>query len=70
MIVCEVTPDDILVSAHSDDALDRPLSSYRLAAGQRFIHIQAALVEYKDDDCFERLINGGENGNGEVENLS
>ena len=45
LIVCEVTPDDILVSAHSDDALDRPLSSYRLAAGQRFIHIQLCFTE-------------------------
>ena len=68
LLVSKVTPEDIFVCAHSDDALDRPLSSYRLAAGQRFIHIQAALVEYMDDDCFDRLITGGGNFAPEVEN--
>ena len=49
---------DILVSAHTDDALDRPLSTYTGATGVRFIHIQAALIEVADDACFEDLING------------
>ncbi len=49
---------EIFVSAQSNDALDRPLSSYTNAAGARFIHIQAALVEIADDSCFEGLLNG------------
>lgn len=58
LTVSDVADGEIYVCAHSDDALDRPLSSYRLAFGARFIHIQAALVEYLDDGCFERLLSG------------
>ena len=49
---------EILVSAHTNDYLDRPLSSYANASGVRFIHIQAAITEIADDACFEGLING------------
>ena len=49
---------EILVSAHSDDSLDRPLSSYTNAS-ERIIHVIGITVpddaEYVDD-CFERII--------------
>ena len=49
---------EILVSAHSDDSLDRPLSSYTNAS-ERIIHVIGITVpddaEYTDD-CFEMII--------------
>lgn len=49
--------NEILVAAHTDDALDRPLSSYNYAS-RRFIRISGIRVDYPDDVCFENLING------------
>ena len=47
--------DDILVSAHSNDAFDRPLSSYT-APLRRFLHIRGVAFEAKEqEDCFMRL---------------
>lgn len=60
LIVSEITDNEIFVCAHSDDSLDRPLSTYVNAAGVRYIHIQAALIEVDDDTCFNSLINGVE----------
>lgn len=49
---------DILVCAHSDDALDRRLSTYTYAIS-RFIHIDGVNIDIDErDDCFEALING------------
>ena len=48
---------DILVSAQSDDALDRRLSTYNYAS-LRFLHVDGVRVDYPDDICFEGLING------------
>lgn len=52
---------DVLVAAHSDDALDRPLSSYGNAS-ERYIHIDGVRfeIEFRSDKCFEALINGEE----------
>ena len=58
LIISEIKDGEILVCAQSDNALDRPLSTYVNAAGARFIHIQAALVEVADDTCFNNLIEG------------
>ena len=60
--------DEILVSAQSNDAVDRPLSSYRNAVMQRFLHIEGVRIEVDDDVCFETLLAGGEEGtdDGEV----
>lgn len=58
LIVSEIRDGEILVCANSDNALDRPLSTYINASGARFIHIQAALIEVDDDTCFDNLING------------
>ena len=57
LLISGFTADDILICAQSDDALDRPLSSYDYAA-RRFISIEGFRVEYPDDACFEDLING------------
>ena len=49
----------ILVTAHTNDALDRPLSSYPNAS-ERFIHLIGVLSPEgaPPEDCFESLING------------
>ncbi len=47
-----------LVAAHSDDAFDRRLDSYRYQR-IRFLHIEGVRIEVPDtDDCFERFLNG------------
>ena len=53
LIITDIKPDEIFVSAHTNDALDRPLSSYTFARA-RFIRIEGARViaEYP---CFEEL---------------
>lgn len=49
---------DILVSAQSNDALDRPLSTYNYATA-RFLHVQGVNVELLDvREYFENLLNG------------
>lgn len=48
---------DILVSAQSDDALNRALSSYNYAS-LRFLHVDGVRVNYDEDICFEGLIRG------------
>lgn len=48
---------EILVSAQSDDSLDRRLSTYNYAS-LRFLHPEGVRVDYPDDVCFEGLING------------
>ena len=58
LIISEKKVGEIYVCAHTNDYLDRPLSSYVNASGVRFIHIQAAIVEIEDDSCFEDLISG------------
>ena len=59
VIVTGFDGDEILVSAQSDDALDRPLSSYRNAASKRFLHIEGVRIEINDDLCYETLLMGG-----------
>ena len=60
VIVTGFDGEEILVSAQSDDALDRPLSSYRNAVTKRFLHIAGVRISINDDQCFETLINGGD----------
>ncbi|MBR5011975.1 MAG: amidase domain-containing protein [Clostridia bacterium] len=50
---------EILVSAHSDDALDRPLSSYNFEVA-RFIHIIGVRfeIEFSSSACFNSLLSG------------
>ena len=59
LMVCGFRSGDILVCAQSDDALDRPLSTYRNAANFRFLHVNGVNIEINDDFCFEALLAGG-----------
>ena len=57
LIISGFTEDDILLCAHSDDALDRPISSYNYAS-LRVIHIEKAIAEINGDTLFRNLIDG------------
>ena len=57
LFVLGVEQNDILVAAHSDDALDRRLSTYNFDT-LRFIHIDGVRVEINEDDCFRALLDG------------
>ena len=57
LIISGFTDSDILVCAQSNDALDRPLSSYNFA-GVRIIHIEGARLLFDSNILFENLING------------
>ena len=57
LLISELTDNDILVCAHSDDALDRPISTYNFAT-LRVIHIEKATIELNTDTSFNMLING------------
>ena len=59
VIVSAVREDgEILVCAHSNDALDRPLSTYTYAA-DRYLHFLGVRVESDDTFCYEYLLRGG-----------
>ena len=57
LIITGFEPNDILICAHSDDALDRRLSTYNFTS-LRLIHIDGVRIEVADDVCFENLIDG------------
>jgi len=58
LIVTGFADNDYLVSAHTNDALDRPLSSYTYETA-RFLRIEGVRVPISDrPECFEDLING------------
>ena len=57
VIITGIDGEEILVSAQSNDALDRPISSYNFAAA-RFLHIEGVRVDLNDDICFETLLEG------------
>ena len=59
LIITGFDGNEILVSAQSDDSLDRPLSSYNYAS-LRFLKVLGVRVEYEDDICFKGLIDGTE----------
>lgn len=49
---------EILISAHSNDALDRPLSTYNFAAA-RFLHVVAVNIKIDEDErAFRELLKG------------
>ena len=56
LFVYRTDGDEIFVAAHSDDALDRPLSTYNYVS-DRFIRIFGARAT-TDTDCFDNLISG------------
>ncbi len=58
LLVTGFEKDTYLVSAHTDDALDRRLNTYRYA-GIRFLHIQGIrIVRREGEDCFYDLYSG------------
>ncbi len=58
LLILEKTADDILVAAQSDDALDRPLSTYNYDYA-RFLHIDGVRISVPDTaDCFTSLMEG------------
>lgn len=58
LLVSGFRGDDILISAQSNDALDRPLSTYNYADA-RFLHIEGVNIEVLDvQKYFDDLING------------
>ncbi|MEE0970665.1 MAG: amidase domain-containing protein [Clostridia bacterium] len=57
LMVTAVEGQTIYVSAHSDDALDRRLSTYNYAF-LRYLRVEGVRVEHTDDTCFEPLIEG------------
>ena len=58
VIISRIDEDgEIYVSAQSDDALDRPLSSYRFATA-RFLHVDGVRFNLNDDLCYQTLLNG------------
>lgn len=59
LIISGFTEADILVCAQSNDALDRPLSSYNYAS-LRILHVGGARIEIDLDSFFPPLLNGTE----------
>ena len=57
LVVTEFVPNYILICAHSDDALDRPLSTYNFTS-LRLIHIDGVRAEINDDICYQDLLDG------------
>lgn len=58
LVVSGFLGGDILVCAQSNDALDRPLSTYSFAAA-RFLHVEGVLAELSDGvEYFDALIDG------------
>lgn len=57
--------DDPLVAAQTDDAVNRPLSTYTYDYA-RYLHINGVRIEIADQpDCFERILAGEPLGNEE-----
>ena len=57
LIISGFSEGDVLVCAQSNDALDRPLSSYSFA-GLRVIHIEGARLELDTETPFKNIIEG------------
>ena len=63
VMITLIEDGEIYVSAQSDDALDRSLSSYPFAKA-RFLHIEGVRIELEDDACFDILLRGGNDRDG------
>ena len=57
LIISGFTDNDILVCAQSDDALDRPLSTYNFM-GMRVLHIEGSNILFDDTARYEALLSG------------
>ena len=58
VLVTDIRDGEIFVSAQSNDALNRPLSSYGFAQA-RCLHIEGVRIEMNDDRCYQILLSGG-----------
>ena len=59
LIISGFSNGDVLICAQSNDAPDRPLSSYSYA-GLRVIHIEGARFDLDTDTSFRKIIDGEE----------
>ncbi len=57
LIISELGTNEIYVCAHSDDALDRPLSSYNYAS-LRVLHIEGAMLDVPTETVATELADG------------
>ncbi len=57
LIISGFADGDILVCAHSNDALDRPLSTYDFAS-MRILHILGSMIELPFESAFTSLSDG------------
>jgi hypothetical protein len=61
VIITKREGEEIYVSAQSNDALDRPISTYNYAKA-RFLHVEGVNISLDDDACYEVLLSGGVSG--------
>lgn len=55
LVISQITEDDIFICANSNDALDRPLSSYNYKSS-RLIHVDGVRYDTRFQiDCFDSL---------------
>lgn len=57
LIITGFRNGNTLVSAHTNDALDKPLNTYNFTS-LRYIHIEGVRIQIPDDACFDALIEG------------
>ena len=57
LLITGFSEGQTLVSAHTNDALDKPLSTYNFA-DLRYLHVEGVRIEVADDSCFTDLIEG------------
>lgn len=57
LIITGFTDNDILVSAQSNDALDKPLSEYSYAS-LRALHIEGAMLYFDDEKIYNDFLEG------------
>lgn len=57
LIVSGMEGDDLLVCAHSDDARNRPLSTYNYTTA-RFLHIRGTRLSIENGACYAQLLEG------------
>ncbi len=57
LLITGFSEGQTLVSAHTNDALDKPLGTYNFAS-LRYIHIEGVRLEVDDDNCFTDLYEG------------
>ncbi len=59
MLISEIRNREIYVCAHSDDSLDRPLSTYTYDR-IRYLHMLGVRAETDDTESYEYLLRGGD----------